>query len=349
MRVGEAKAAARRWVETEGCKTPGFAGAFFHGSGVGLDDGAELPIGSDLDIVIVLRAAVPTVKLGKIERDGVVLDVTELPEAELASAERVLGSYVLAGSFRAPSVIADPTGRLSALQAEVARRFAEHVWVVRRCAQARDRIVQHLAGIDPTTSLQDRVTSWLFGTGVMTHVLLVAGLENPTVRTRYAAAKRLLVAYGRPEVQEALLRHLGSAGLTPERAHSHLDRLAAAYDAAASSGTTPFFFSTDISLAARSIAIDGTRNMIDAGLHREAAFWLAATSARCLKILAHDAPDLYQRHRPGFDDLLADLGIASSNDLLQRADAVRAALPWLWDTAMAILHENPAVRNSEGP
>lgn len=344
MRVAEAKSIARRWVETAGAEIPGFAGAFFHGSSVWLPDGAELPVGSDLDVVVVLDGRVPEVKLGKVAREGVVLDVTYVPVGELASAEAVLGNYVLAGSFRAPSVIADSSGRLTALNAGVAGHFAERAWVVRRCAEARDKIGQHLAGIDPAGPWHDQVTAWLFGTGVMTHVLLVAGLENPTVRTRYVASKRLLARYDRPDVHDALLGYLGSAAMTTEHATAHLERLSAAFDAAAGVGPTPFFFSTDIAPEARPIAIDGTRAMIAAGLQREAVFWLVATYARCLKTLQHSAPDLHARHRPGFTALLTDLGIVSSDDLLRRADAVRAALPWLWNVAMAIVGENPDAR-----
>jgi len=80
------------------------------------------------------------------------------------------------------------------------------------------------------------------------------------------------------------------------------------------------FFSSAIAPDARPVAIDASRDLIRAGLHSEAVFWIVATFARCHKILAVDAPpDVQRALAPAFDDLLADLGITSPDDLLARA------------------------------
>jgi hypothetical protein len=62
------------------------------------------------------------------------------------------------------------------------------------------------------------VTAWLFATGVTTHVLLVAGLKNPTVRQRYVATRELLADYGRVDFYETLLELLGCAQMSRARA-----------------------------------------------------------------------------------------------------------------------------------
>ncbi len=320
MFAGEAKAAAARWIEDEAAKTPGFAGAFLHGSIVGLTDDAPLGPSSDVDIMVVRDGPLPDVKPGKFIFSGVVLDVTDLAWDELGSAADVLGQYHLAGSFRYPSVLADPTGRLRPLNHEVAREFARRPWVQRRCADAMSRIERNLDSSTVAEAWHDRVTAWLFGTGVMTHVLLVAGLRNPTVRTRYAAAKELMRRYDRMDDYETLLVLQGSSGLTRGQVEDHLAALAEVFDVAADAIRTPVFFATDISPEARVIAIDGSRELIDRGDHREAIFWIVATYSRCLSILSRDAAQaVYDRYRPGFDALLADLGIASDSDLETRA------------------------------
>jgi hypothetical protein len=74
------------------------------------------------------------------------------------------------------------------------------------------------------------------------------------------------------------------------RAEHHLGALAAAFDAAAAARRTPFVFAADISDLGRPIAIDGSRELIEGGSHREAVFWMVATYARCQKVLAHDRP-----------------------------------------------------------
>lgn len=194
------------------------------------------------------------------------LEVTYLPWNRIASAERVLAAYHLAGSFRVDTVIADPTGELRRLQAAVSRRFAEEVWVRRRCEGARRRIEDGLRGLDPSAPWHDQVTAWL----------------------------------------------LGCQELDQDRAGRHLDSLAGTFDTAAAVARTPFFFSSDITPAARRIAIDASGELIRSGRHREAVFWMVATFARCHKILAADAPVQVQRAlAPAFDRILEDLGVAS--------------------------------------
>ncbi|MBD2871349.1 hypothetical protein [Paenibacillus arenilitoris] len=344
MKIGFARLIAAEWVAGNAGRFPGFLGAYFSGSTVGLPDDAELPASSDVDVVIVIEQAEPPVKLGKFAYRDTLIEATYLSMDQLRSAEEVLSSYHLAGSFRIDTVISDPTGRLRELQAEVARRFAEPEWVRRRCLNARQRIERGLRAVDPSAPLHERVTSWLFPTGVTTHVLLVAALRNPTVRLRYAAARDVLAAYGQDGLYPELLELLGCERMTPERALRHLDGLARTFDAAAAAARTPFFFSSDITASARPIAIDGSRALIRSGLHREAVFWIVATYARCHAILAADAPpDVRRELVPAFEAVVADLGVAASADLLRRADDVLAFLPRLWDAAEAIMAANPAI------
>ncbi|WP_220183391.1 hypothetical protein [Sphaerisporangium album] len=327
---------------------PDFAGAFLSGSSVWLPEDAELPAASDVDIMVVTTAPRPPAKLGKFTRDGVLLEVTYLTWDDVPSAEAVLVNYHLAGCFRTDTVLADPTGRLTDLHLRCAARYAERPWVLRRCAAARARIVEGLGVLRATDPSHDQVTAWLFPTGVTTHVLLTAGLRNPTVRLRYLAARTLLEQYGHAGFHEELLALLGCADMTRRRAEEHLRTMTAAFDAAARVAATPFFFSSDISPAARPIAVDGGRALIDRGDHREAVFWIAATYARCLKILACDAPEARAAFVPGFAELRADLGVASAGDLERRANDVHAFLPRLWDVAEAIIDANPEVRAAAG-
>jgi hypothetical protein len=188
------------------------------------------------------------------------------------------------------------------------------------------------------------VMAWLFGTGITTHLVLVAGLKNPTVRRRYAAAREVLTDYGYSDFYESLLALLGCAELTRARVEQHLDALEAVFDVAKTYTATPFFFTSDISDAARPIAIDGSRSLIEAGWHREAVFWMVATHARCCKMLYHDAPVSVQAEfLPGFHALLGDLGIHTTVDMLVGRARVEAFLPHLWAMVEAILAENPDV------
>ncbi len=140
-----------------------------------------------------------------------------------------------------------------------------------------------------------------------------------------------------------------AADLTADRAERHVAALARTFDAAAAVAKTPFPFSSDITPAARATAIDASLALIHAGDQREAMFWIVATFARCLKILAADAPPAQQReHAEPFRDAVRDLGIASTADLLTRADAVRQYLPKLRACADEILAANPEVTRGAG-
>jgi hypothetical protein len=339
MRIEAARAAAADWVQRHGRREPGYLGAYLSGSTVGLAPGAEVPLGSDTDVMVVLDTAEPPAKPGKFVHRGALLEVTYLPAEILASPERVLASYHVAAAFRTDTVIDDPGGRLRRLQGTVARHFAEPHWVRARCRQAREVVERGLAELDPAAPWPRLVMSWLFPAGVTTHVLLVAGLRNPTVRLRYLAVRDLLAEHGRPDRYEELLRLLGCADWTADRAEHHLHALARTFDAAAAVARTPFPFSSDITPGARAIAIDASLAHIRAGRHREVVFWLVATSARCHLILAADAPGPPAREpAAAFDSLLADLGITTPADILARARATLDHLPVVGETAGEILH-----------
>jgi len=346
MNVKQAKDIARQWVAEEAATIAGLQGAYFAGSAIWLPDHADLPVTSDVDVTLVHDGPAANLpdKPGKFLFRGVVLDVSRIPLHELRLPELILGDYHLAGSFREPNIILDRSGQLSRLTAAVSRDYAKRFWVSRRCDHAMRKIQNNLEVLDASDPLHHQVISWLFPTGVTTHVLLNAGLRNATVRQRYVAVKDLLADYGLLDFHETLLELLGCAQVSRARAEHHLDALVTLFDAVKDRATSPFPFASDISEFARPIAIDGSRNLIARGYHREAIFWIVATWSRCLAIIHADLPYLERDgHDHGFRELLGDLGIASSSDLRQRGERVKALLPAVRDVADQIMSANPDV------
>jgi hypothetical protein len=344
--VREAREVARQWVYEEGRTLRGFQGAYHAGSTNWLPEDSTFPATSDVDVMVVLGGPGRPGKRMKFIYHDLLLEVSYVPSHQLRSPELVLRDYHVAGAFRTPSVILDPSGRLTSLQEAVSRDFAKRRWVVERCEHARSTVLAHLRSLDRPVPLHDQVTAWLFGAGVTTHVLLVAGLRNPTVRARYLAVRELLAEYGRLELHETLLRLSGYDRMSPERVEQHLAALAPAFDAAAAVLRTPVPFASDITADARPIAIDASGDLVERGYHREALFWIAATYSRCQKVLHQDAPQETQaRFDPGYRRLLADLGITSSADLQRRAEEVRRLLPRVWEEAEAIMAANPAIQD----
>lgn len=335
---GEVVACAREWAAKVGARTPGFVGAFLHGSILDEADDARVSPWSDVDVVVVLDQDDPPVKAGKLLFQGTLLDVTYVSWERLRVPERLLADYHLAPSLARIHILADPDGRLAQVNEVTAQEYAKPQWIERRVLDARENALDKLRSVRKFDRLHDQVMAWVFGAGILCHVLLVAGLKNPTVRKRYLAVRELLAARGREDVYEELLRLLGCSQMRSERACEHLERMTAAFDDAKAVRDSPFLFSTDVSDLARPISVDGSREMIERGDHREAIFWIVATYCRSLKILeAGGRSWAFEKHYPGFVELIADLGVATAEDVEKRADEVEAALPAVMEVALSLI------------
>jgi hypothetical protein len=344
MTVGHAREVARQRVREEALRIAGLQGAYLAGSTNWLPDDAPLPATSDLDVNLVLTGSDPPKEREKLVCRGVLLEFSYLSIDQVKSPDLVLSHYHLAGGFRRPSVILDPSGNLTDLQAAVARDFARRRWVHMRCAHARNRVLEGLAASNESAPFHDQVIGWVFPAGVTTHVLLVAGLKNPTVRRRYVAVSDLLAEYGHLDLYEGLLEVLGCARMSRVRVERHLAALAEVFDVARAVIRSPFPFASDISTLARPMVIDGSRDLIEQGYHREAIFWMVVTYSRCQKVLDSDAPAAMQRKfEPGYRQLLADLGITSLADLRRRKEQVVELLPRVWRVVEDIMAANPEI------
>ncbi len=332
-------------VERAG-KIPGFYGAFFHGSVNWLPDDAELSPTSDLDVMVVLNGSGSSTNPGKFLYQNVLLEVSLLGRDRLQSPEQVLGDYRLAGSFKGESVILDPSGTLTKIQKFVVRNYSKNSWVHKRCESAKENVLGHLSRLSELDPFHDQVSFWLFANGVLTHILLAAGLKNPTVRRRYAAARELLEEYGRLDFYETLLEVLGCAQMSREQVERHLDAAAEAFDAAKAVVKPSYQFAADLTDIARPIAIDGSRELIEEGYHREAVFWIVATYSRCQWVLAHDAPlEMQERFSAGYRNLLRDLGVDSFAAVQQRSEQVEEFLPNVMEVAEVIMAANAEIES----
>jgi hypothetical protein len=264
--------------------------------------------------------------------------------SDLAQPEKVLVDFQLANAFRTRTIIADPTGTLGELTAYVEARFASRPAVLERCAQAHNAVSRWLRGMTQATELHDRVTACVFASGATAHIILVAGLWNPTVRRRYANCSRLLESYGEQAVRERLLRTLGAVEVTAAQAANHLAEAGEAFDFACSILTSPYRFASDITRHARPIAIGGSLEMIEEGRHREAMYWLVTVYSRCRAVVSADQPLALPGFDAGYWRLLRTLGFHCVADLAARALRIRDDLDEVWRTAVSIVDRNPEVR-----
>ena len=344
MIVKKAKDIARHWVIEEGTKMPGFLGAYLAGSIKTHPDDSEFPPSSDVDIKVVLSGPDMSKEVKKFFYRGVILEVSFTPYDQIESPEQVLGNYHRAGAFKTQNIIADPSGKLTRLHAAVSKEFAKRRWVYKRCEDAMSNTLRFLRGVDDASLYHDQVTCWLFGTAGTTHILLVAGLIDPTVRWRYMAARELLAEYDHLDFYETLLALQGCTQMRRQGVEYHLDAVADAFDMAKTVVKTPYRFATDISDIARPISIGGSRELIERGFHREAVYWIVATYSRCQAILYNDASlETQEKFSHGYRELLGDLGISSVADLQRRSEQVRRYLPRVREVAEAIIAANPGI------
>jgi hypothetical protein len=198
-----------------------------------------------------------------------------------------------------------------------------------------------LHSIREEAPLHDQVIGCFFAAGITTHVLLTAGLRNPTVRARYVAVQELLAEYRYVEFHETLLELLGTARISRERVRRHLATLTEIFDAAKGVIKTPFPFVSDISDIARPVAIDGSSELIEGGYHREAMFWISITHSRCQKILWCDAPGhLTPGSKDSYQELLGDLGVPTFADVRRRCAEIKRVLPRVCELAEDIIAAN---------
>lgn len=353
MNIGEARALAREWVVAHMAARPGFRGAYLSGSAAASAPEDPLARDSDVDVRVVWEgSASPDFGFGKRIYRGSVLDVSHMNEGDLASPERVLTDYHLAHPFgtRGP-ILADPAGLIGRLQEAIAPRFDERFWVAQRVAHALSTVERHLDALDGTGSWPTEVMAWLFATGVTAHVILVAALQNPTVRRRYVALNGVLEGLGLGRHHGEFLALLGSDAWTPDQALRHLGALTWVFDQTARLPRPPFPFSADISPWGRPMAIDGSRGLIRQGFHRESAFWMLVTFARCQQILeSSEEIGLRRRAASGFREILADIGITDRTDLVSRAVQVRRFRPALEGLADGVMiRRASAGRRPRGP
>ena len=217
-----------------------------------------------------------------------------------------------------------PTVRLRYLRARevVAPAEYERLLALLGCADVAPRLVErHL----------DVVTKWFDET-----VALLARAEDGAPAaffppTGAPASDRAAASLGAAASAAATT----SAGATASAGVAASAGPAASAGVGASAGAAaeayrddpPLPYAADLTAAARPVAIDGSRALVDSGDHREAVFWIVATAARCQVALTARAAAVAEERAPEFRALVADLtGLRTPADVLTRRDALLAAL-----------------------
>ena len=350
--------AAEDWVRAEAAPIAEFVGALVAGSTRARDPGAPHPVGSDVDVWVVVDAPVPDFMhdprhrfaVRKFRRGEVILERGFKPWGALADAEVVLGDPHLAPNLAAPVILADPSGRLARLAAAVGTAFPRRSHALRR-VDAKLANAERFCGYAASGATPPGFDPFVVGTalrlvaaGEAAGAVAVAALQQPSPRRAFVHARALLAQHGRTDLAEELLAALGSARLGPGEVAAALDELAGAWDAAAEVRRTVFGMDFELSRDARSFALGGVRELVDAGDHRAAMYRLTFLRSLAQNALEHDAsPADRARFREGYLALLSSMGLDTDARRAARVEAIRALLPRLRAACADVLAGTPGV------
>lgn len=321
MRVSEAIALAGRWVQETGSGFPGFRGAYLAGSINEMAREDPFPPFKDVDIYVVVEdPAGVAIPQKKFLYEGVLLEWVCQSLQEHLSPEAVLAS-ANAGNVARCEILSDPTGFLESLRATVAADYARTKWIAARCEQQKYLLSNTLAQPD---AHPDPVFVLGFTVLFLGGVVALASLRTPTVRRCLALTEELLHDHGRPDLQEDLLEVLGSARMEREQVIGHLQECGHAFDRSVEVITTPFYTSWNLDAGARRYLVDGSYEMIDAGSHREAMFWISMMHSVSHTAIQNDAPEGDKSHyRAGMERLRTALGIPTDTEWRARIELAR--------------------------
>lgn len=316
LTIADAHAIATAWVRDNDHL---HEAAFIGGSAAITSPDAPYDPASDIDCYLVIDGPLPPGKIGKVVVDGVLLDVSWLPwsQIEQGHANAVISSLLNFGQ-----IIHDPTERLKTIQHGIQSSFATPAAIERRLKDMRQRIRSGLMADSSYLPKPERVMNWLFPATLATHLPLIAACAPLTVRKRFLATKQVMDAVE----YEELLALYDFDHVTRAQAEQWLeltDRIFTENVELADSSSR--FWASDIREDARAIAIGGSLQLIDSGLHREALYWIIATCARCLVVRA-DAQKPPSQYQSAYEAMLEALNLRTN---AQRTAATERILVWI--------------------
>lgn len=316
LTIADAHAVAARWV-THNQQI--HEAAFIGGSAATATSETPYDPASDVDCYLVISEPAPEGKIGKIRINGVLLDVSWMtwPQIESARANAVTASLLNFGA-----IIADPSRRLQSNQDEIRRSFVDPASIALRLEDMRQRIRTGLVADSSHLPPPEQLMNWLFPATLATHIPLVASCAPLTVRKRFVAAKHVM----EPADYESLLALYGFTDVTVPRVQQWLMLTERIFtENAVLAETSVRFWAGDIHEDARPIAIGGSQQLIDMGLHREAIYWILATCSRCL-VVRSDAEEAPSAYTDAYEAMLTALNIRTPD---QRSTKTNRILEWI--------------------
>lgn len=352
----EARLLAETWVCEEVKNVPEVVGVILAGSTLSRAPEAPHPAGSDVDIFFYVDAEIPNGIVEprarfaprKLDYGGVILEPSFHSVEGIADRKVVLGDMSLAPAFAHPLIVFDPSGRLRALSASVGPEFRRRGHAQRRLVQAVESVVEMGSRPCPPAVPALRAPCWRNGAlaiGLIraANVPLVAALRLTTSRKAFVGAREVLVAGGRVDLADSLLKLLGSADLSCAEVEELVAELECAYDVAVEVRRTPVVMDWNVSRDVRAFERAGVRELLD-GHHREALGQVVLLRTVVQGIIENDGDEEIRAWAgTGYLRLLTALGIEGDEAFFARAEALQAFVPELRKGCEELLARAPDV------
>lgn len=348
MNVAETIAIAREWVEQYGCHLPGYCASHLMGSLSTLPHDAPFPSYRDVDIAIV--SSEPSIgddDILEVSYHGLIIECGFYDVELYHRAETLLAHPGLAPHLAVNSVLHDPNGLIGAVQPIIARDYMHRHWVVERCEAEKREALDVLKLLEQAETIDDSMIALYMLVGMpLCGLLAVAMLQVPTHRGCLALAHKVLWHCKRPELHEALLDLLGCATLSRTQVEHWLEPAATAFDRAVAVKRSPSPFGFKLQPYIRPYLVEGARELIEAGLHREAMWWLGLGYFVCNAAIQNDG-NVDERHyyQAQFHTFLGSLATETTAERQARAIRARYLTDVLFALSDELITYNPLVVN----
>lgn len=328
MNVDQAIQRARAWVEQQSASIPGFHGAFLAGSLTRMSPDAPLEPWRDVDVVVVTTA--PGSVMGdrlELSLDGIIIECGVLSDESFRSAEDILSSAEHADNMAAGVILADPTGSLRRLHAQVASEYTRRKWVQARCDSRKAYIGRRMVSAREALAADNFPAVFMHfyvAMSLLVGLIAQADAKPLTLRRGFVLSGELLEAWGRKDLHEEALELLGSARLSREDVERFLSHFDEAFDLAVRVKRQPVHYDFKFREHLRPYYVDGTREMLREGRHREAVYWIIGYCYQAWLVLLNDAPEaLQQPHLERLALFFEQLDVLPTSDWGARLDRLQ--------------------------
>jgi hypothetical protein len=343
MNVGQVIELAREWVEIYGSKIPGFCGAHLMGGLNFNPKDSPFPSYRDVDLNILLRDG-DGWDVHDLSYKGLILEYGSVNIEAYKSAEIVLSDPRLASNLAVNSILSDPMGILASLHKTVALEYPHRKWVLARCDSAKSAAKDSLNELSQSSSPIYGFSNLGLLIFDLSGLIAIAGLKPPTNRRSLVLAKEVLETWGQTDLHEEILKVYGSAHFSKPEVEAYLPICAIAFDKAVEVKQTAVPYGYKLHSQVKPYFIDGAKEMIDEGHHREALIWIAAGILISTNAILVDAQE---DEKPMFlanaYQLLSDIQLITPEDIESRIQQARALTDHVFKIADTIVSQNSEI------